>query len=142
VASLLRGEWGKARGVGGLFVLSYHSQLLARAEYVPALAAVARELVADKSAWITTADSVAEWWLGKSALDVRVVRRSQNELDVIVRNRGARAVENAVVRVALPGGGRILKATVPHLAAIGTARLWLRHVPAHSSVSMRVAISG
>lgn len=141
VGALLRGELAKSRAVRGLYVLSYHSQLLARPEYVPQLAAIAREVAADSSVWLTTADDMAAWWLGRADLDVRVVRRSSERLDVVVRNRAARVVQDAVVHVSLPRGRRLRGASVPHLEADeGSARLLLRFLPGRSAVTARVVL--
>src|SRR5262249_23484531 len=61
-----------AKGVGGLYVLSYHSQLLSRPEYVPVLAGIARDLAADSTVWMATAGEVANWWMARARLDTRV----------------------------------------------------------------------
>ena len=107
----------RARAVGGLYVLSYHSHLLARAEYVPTLASLAREIAADTTIWLATAEEVAEWWLGRANLDVRVARRG-NQLEVTVLNSARRVVENAIVRVALPRGlASCAPSTAPLLAS-------------------------
>jgi peptidoglycan/xylan/chitin deacetylase (PgdA/CDA1 family) len=138
VKALLLGELAKSRAVGGLYVVSYHSQLLARPEYVPTLAAIARQIVADSSVWLTTADAVAEWWLGRMNLDLRLVRQPER-LEVTVTNPASRVVENAVVRVRLPRGSRVTGASVPRLpASDGEARLALRFIPGQSSATLRL----
>jgi peptidoglycan/xylan/chitin deacetylase (PgdA/CDA1 family) len=100
-ANVLLAEYTRLRALGGLYALSYHSQLLASRQYVPALAHVARSIAGDSVVWLATAAEVAEWWRERAQLDARVVQRSDG-FDVIVRNRGERLVGNAVVRVDLP----------------------------------------
>lgn len=142
VGALLRGEVDKARAVGGLFVLSYHSQLLAREEYVPALASVARYIASDTATWVTTADAVAEWWRARAGVELRVSRRA-GALDVTIVNPAPQVVENAVVRVVLPGGARVRNASAPLLVSDdpGVARLLVRFIPGRSSTRLRIALS-
>ena len=132
----------KARAVGGLFVLSYHSHLLARAEYVPTLASLAREIAADSSIWLATAAEVAEWWLGRASLDVRVARRG-NQVEATVVNPASRVVENAIIRVALPQGLAVRSSTAPMLASPepGVARVKLRFIPGRSQTVIRLSLS-
>ena len=141
VDSLLRLEAAKARRLGGLYVLSYHTQLLSRPEYVPALAAVAREIGADSTVWVATADAVAEWSLARAAVTTRVVRRSPSRLDVVVRNRDFRAVKDAVVRVTLPRGKRLARATARRLPSDAEwARLAIPFIPGRSSMTVRLVL--
>lgn len=117
VGTLMRAEWGKARTLGGLYVLSYHSQLLAREEYVPALARLARAMATDSTVWLTTAGAVAEWWRGRSSLEARVVRRSATRLELVLRNREHRVVENLVLHATLPRGFALRRTGAPRLPA-------------------------
>ena len=88
----------KVRALGGLYVLSYHSNLLARAELVPALGQVARALRADTSVWLTTAGEAAEWWSRRA--DVRLTTTRQGDaLELVAHNGGRRAVDGAVARL-------------------------------------------
>jgi peptidoglycan/xylan/chitin deacetylase (PgdA/CDA1 family) len=138
----LRDGFVRARVVGGLYVLSYHSHLLARPEYVPTLASLAREIAADRSIWLTTASDVAEWWLGRANIEARVARRG-NHLEVTVVNPAKRVVENAIVRVVLPRGFAVRTSTAPLLASSepGVARVRLRDLPGQSSTTVRLTIS-
>jgi peptidoglycan/xylan/chitin deacetylase (PgdA/CDA1 family) len=82
----------KVRALGGLYILSYHSQLLARPELVPALARVARHVASDTTLWVTTAGEVAKWWTRRAALRVSV-----EGARIVVRNVGPDTVRDAVV---------------------------------------------
>ena len=64
------GEYQKVRALGGLYLLSYHSQLLARPELVPALARIARRIRADTAVWLTTASEVVDWWRARAAVTI------------------------------------------------------------------------
>lgn len=142
VGSLLQAEFAKARSLGGLYVLSYHSQLLARADYVPTLTSIARAIAADSTVWLATADEVADWWLARSTLGLRVIRRSADRLEVVVRNPSRRVVERAGIQLTLPRGRRILAAGVPFTSAgDGVARLAVRFLPGASSLTIPVTLA-
>ena len=57
-------DLAKMRSLGGLYTLSYHSQLLARPDQVPVLARVARSIARDSTVWLATVGDVARWWPG------------------------------------------------------------------------------
>jgi peptidoglycan/xylan/chitin deacetylase (PgdA/CDA1 family) len=91
----------KVRALGGLYILSYHSQMLARPELVPTLARVARYVAADSNVWVTTAGAVADWWLERSKLSADARLTAPNRLAVVVHNDGTAVPRGAVVRVAV-----------------------------------------
>jgi len=95
------GEYQKVRALGGLYLLSYHSQLLARPELVPALARIARRISADTAVWLTTANDVVEWWRARAAVTARATRVDARTLRVDVRNAGPDTVSGLVARVTL-----------------------------------------
>lgn len=99
--NLLLGEYARLRSLGGLYALSYHSQLLATPQLVPALARVARTIARDSAIWLATTGEIADWWRARAQLDARVTVHNGGFV-VTVRNRGERLVSNAVVRVDLP----------------------------------------
>jgi peptidoglycan/xylan/chitin deacetylase (PgdA/CDA1 family) len=91
----------KVRALGGLYILSYHSQMLARPELVPTLARVARHVAADSGVWVATAGAVADWWLERSQLSARARLTTPHHLVLEVHNDGTAAARDAVVRVAV-----------------------------------------
>ena len=99
----------KVHALGGLYLLSYHSQMLARPELVPALARVARYVASDSTTWVTTAGAVADWWLGRSLLDVHAHPAGAARLVLDVRNDGAATMHGVVALIAL-GGARAISA--------------------------------
>jgi peptidoglycan/xylan/chitin deacetylase (PgdA/CDA1 family) len=108
-------EYQKVRALGGLYLLSYHSQLLARPELVPALARIARRIRADTAVWLATASDVADWWRARASVTIRAMRLDARTLRVSIRNTGADTVRGLVARVTLGdderaiGGAPVLK---------------------------------
>ena len=137
-------EYQKVRALGGLYLLSYHSQLLARPELVPALARIARRIRADSAVWLTTASDVVDWWRARAAVTVAATRMDSRTLRVVVHNTGPETVHGLVARVTLGDGERasgaarvlkseagVLRFVVPALAPGGrrTVRFSVRNEP-------------
>lgn len=99
-------EYQKVRALGGLYLLSYHSQWLARPELVPALARIARRIRADTAVWLTTANDVADWWRARGAVTVRATRLDARTLRVTIHNGGTHTITGLVARVTLGDGER------------------------------------
>ena len=96
-----RADFARIRALGGLYLLSYHSQLLARAELVPALARLARTIAADDDVWRTTAGEVSAWWRARAGVRVSAQRDDGGVVTIVVRNGGTRPVADAVLRIVL-----------------------------------------
>ena len=94
----------KVRALGGLFIMSYHSQFMSRPELVPVVAAVARHLKADSTVWLTTGGEAAAWWRGRFAVRLAVEMSSHNAMTVTATNTASTPLDGAVVRVDLPSG--------------------------------------
>lgn len=137
------GEYQKIRALGGLYLLSYHSQLLARPELVPALARIARRIHADTAVWLTTASDVVDWWRARAAVTTRATRVDGRTLRVELRNTGRDTVRGVVARVTLADGERAsgaarslrsdagtLRFAVPPLAP-GEERAWRFSISSH-----------
>jgi len=125
-----------------LYALSYHSQLLATPELVPALAHVARKIAADTAVWLATTGEIAEWWRGRSQLDARVTPRVDG-FDVTVRNRGERLVSGVVVRVDLPTSRTAVSATTALIPAQpGSARLLLPPIAGKTTRTFQINYAG
>jgi len=122
-------DFAHVRALGGVYTLSYHSQLLARPENVPVLARLARTFARDTTVWLATAADVAGWWQARARIETDVRMRSTSRLDVTVRNRGTLPVEGAVVRVTLPAARRVIRSDGRLLAAdAGVARVLIPHL--------------
>lgn len=132
-------DFAKVQSLGGLYVLSYHSQLLARRDLVPALAAVARTLASDSGVWLATGGEIDRWWRARADVRADVVSSDQNRIVISVSNHGSVTVAGAVVRVAIGQRRRVQSATVPLLEADeGIARLSLE--PLGPGVTRRVEL--
>ncbi|MDB4908577.1 MAG: hypothetical protein JWO05_3361 [Gemmatimonadetes bacterium] len=94
----------KVKALGGLYVLSYHSQMLSRPELVPALGIIARHIAADSTLWTTTAGEVADWWLRRSRVKVDAQKEPDGSVRIVASNGGTKPLEDAVLRIVLDGG--------------------------------------
>ena len=101
-AALLQSEFSWIHALGGLYALSYHSQLLSRPEHLPALAHLARAIASDTTVWVTTADGIASWWRTRANVQTSARMVDANRLQIVVKNRGTGLVHGSVVRVDLP----------------------------------------
>lgn len=98
------GAFEKVHALGGLFVMSYHSQYMSAPALVPVVAAVARRIRADTTTWLTTGSEAADWWRGRFAVRLAAAVSPTGQLTVTVTNTARSALEGAVVRVELPAG--------------------------------------
>jgi hypothetical protein len=133
-------DFVQVRALGGLYLLSYHSQLLARPELVSVVARVARAIGGDTAVWTATTGDIAAWWRARAALQVRT-RSTVNALEIVVKNRGEDSVSGVVTRVVLPDARRVLGATAPLLSSPpGMLRLALSPIPGGESRSFTVRL--
>lgn len=129
-AAVFLREYERIRALGGLYILSYHSQILATPELVPALARVAREVAADSAVWSATAGAVAVWWRARASVRTRLTQRGPGRLDLSVDNRGREMLAGAVARVDLGGPRRVLRTSSAQLASEpGIVRVRVPPVP-------------
>jgi peptidoglycan/xylan/chitin deacetylase (PgdA/CDA1 family) len=135
------GEYQKVRALGGLYLLSYHSQLLARPELVPALARIARRIHADTAVWLTTASDVVDWWRMRSAVMIDATRLDTRILRVNVRNAGTSTASGLIARVVLGDGERAAGAVRGLRSEAGTLRFAIPPLPPGTGRSFRFTIS-
>jgi peptidoglycan/xylan/chitin deacetylase (PgdA/CDA1 family) len=135
------GEYQKIRALGGLYLLSYHSQLLARPELVPALARIARRIRADTAVWLTTANDVVEWWRARAGVTMRATRLDARTLRVDVQNAGPDTVRGLVARVALADGERASGSAALLKSDAGTLRFVVPALPPGAERVWRFAVS-
>jgi peptidoglycan/xylan/chitin deacetylase (PgdA/CDA1 family) len=110
-------DFARIRALGGLYLLSYHSQLLARPELVPALAKLARAIAGEGNVWRATAGEVATWWRARANLRVAAWREPGGEIMVSIHNVGSTRVDGAVVRVVLGPDERVARVDLRQLPA-------------------------
>jgi peptidoglycan/xylan/chitin deacetylase (PgdA/CDA1 family) len=135
------GEYQKVRALGGLYLLSYHSQLLARPELVPALARIARRIRADTAVWLTTARDVVDWWRARAAVTVRATRLDARTLRVDIRNTGADTVRGLVARATLDDGERASGAARVLKSEVGTLRFVVPALAPGAERAFRFSVS-
>ncbi len=141
-AAILLREYERIRALGGLYILSYHSQLLATPELVPALATVARRMSTDDAVWSTTAGGAATWWRSRANLDARLEDHGAGRLDVVVQNHGDELVLGAVAQVDLATPRRVLRASTAQLPAEpGGVRVRLPPLPAGATRVVHIAFA-
>ena len=139
VAGIMRADMSRAKAVNGLYVLSYHSQLLARPEYVGVVSELARHLARDSTVWLTTANEIADWWRRRSLVETVVAGVGDTHLDIRVRNRSGQALENVVVLVSLPPGRGVQPGANVSMSD-GLAHVRFARLAGNARVSARLAL--
>lgn len=134
-------DLSQVRALGGLYLFSYHSQLLSRPALVPVLARVARAVAADSTVWTTTAGEIADWWRARGALQLETRIRDNDFIDLIVRNRNSDSVRNVVGAVQLPDARRVIAANASILSNTGgVVRLALPVIPGKATATYMVRL--
>ncbi len=100
----LQAALDKMRFLGGLDLLTLHSQLIDSERRVRAVESVVLSAREAGDVWIASATDVAFWWLDRSGLDLWARERSDGSVLLSVRNRGRSRVSSAWLRVHLPAG--------------------------------------
>lgn len=143
IATIAMTDYSRLRALGGLYVLSYHSQMFGRPERVPALARLARGLMHDTATWLATTGAIASWWRARADLLVSAREAGTNRVDVVVQNRGGRLTRDAVVRVLLPRSQRFETVGATMLDTDGdVARVLVPPIRPHSSVTFSLSSTG
>ncbi len=134
--------FAKVKELGGLFVMSYHSNMLARPKTIGALGIVARALKADTAVWLTTAGAVADWWMVRHNLSTSVIAEQNGLLAVTVTNAAPVASLAATVTVTLPDGHRAVSASDSELlpAHAATARVRIPPLAPGGTYSTRLTL--
>jgi peptidoglycan/xylan/chitin deacetylase (PgdA/CDA1 family) len=100
-ASLL-GALDKTRQLGGLNLLTLHTQLIDSDRRIAAVESTVRSAQAAGDVWIARASEIADWWLRRSNLELRVQERVDCSAVLSVENRGTSAISSAWLHVYLP----------------------------------------
>ena len=90
--------------LGGLYVLSLHTQGLGGPEYLPALRAILSQLAAS-SAWVARGGDVAEWWSARSRITASLSSPSAASLRIEVVSGASQPLENLALAL-YPGALR------------------------------------
>ncbi|HKO15976.1 MAG TPA: polysaccharide deacetylase family protein [Gemmatimonadaceae bacterium] len=143
VAVTFLDEFERFRALGGLYVLSYHSQLLGRPELLGALARTARTLASDRDVWLATTGQIADWWRQRAQLSTRLSTRPDGRIVAVVQNTGEAPVAHAVLHVWFPKAGVAASATASLLSSTdGSARLALPVIQPHATRTFTITLAG
>jgi peptidoglycan/xylan/chitin deacetylase (PgdA/CDA1 family) len=100
--SELEASLQKIRSLGGLHLLTLHSQLINNNRRIDAVEAVVDAAAAVGDVWIARAGDVAEWWLDRSQLELRVEERTDRSAVLTIANHGDQTVTSVWIHVYLP----------------------------------------
>ncbi|MDQ3672934.1 MAG: polysaccharide deacetylase family protein, partial [Gemmatimonadota bacterium] len=143
VASALYADFSWIRALGGVYALSYHSQLLSRPEHLPGLSRVARLVAADTTVWVATAAEIASWWRARSELRTSARMGNGSTLEITVQNGGTVGVRGAVIRVFTPSGMSAVRANGQLLRSdAGTIRVLIPFIARGERKVVSVVLSG
>jgi peptidoglycan/xylan/chitin deacetylase (PgdA/CDA1 family) len=120
----------KMRALGGLDLITLHSQLIDSESRVGVVESAIGAASRAGDVWVARAADIADWWLRRADLEVRARSRSDGSLLVNVQNRGEK-VTAAWLRLHLPDDPRSYAAPESE-ATIPEARL--------EEGSMRIAL--
>ena len=117
--------FAKSRALGGLYIMSYHSNMMARPATAPAVGTIARALRSDTDVWLTTMGQVADWWRVRHAAEVAVERAGADTVVLRIRNGADRDIQASSAMLTLPRGARVTESSGGTLlpAVAGTARV-------------------
>jgi len=87
--------------LGGLYVLSLHTQGLGGPEYLPALREILAR-IAGSTSWVARGGEVAGWWASRSRLKLSLSSPSPTVLRIEIASEAGRPIENAAL-VVYPG---------------------------------------
>jgi peptidoglycan/xylan/chitin deacetylase (PgdA/CDA1 family) len=95
----------KMRSLGGLDLMTLHTQLIDSGRRVDAIESAVRSAQQAGDVWIARASDIAEWWLQRSHLELRVRERIDRSAVLSVSNNGTSTVESAWLHIYLPEDG-------------------------------------
>jgi peptidoglycan/xylan/chitin deacetylase (PgdA/CDA1 family) len=96
------GALEKTRWLGGLDLLTVHTQLIDSERRVDAIEAAVRSALEAGDVWIASGSEIAEWWLRRSQIALRVHERADRSAVLTVAVLGSQSVESAWLHVHLP----------------------------------------
>ncbi len=83
---------------GGLYSLKLHTEYQCKPENVGVVKKVITDLKR-KGFWITTLSEIENWWARRNYVEVRVNRRGNTRVELIISNPGKQIVNNLVVQL-------------------------------------------
>lgn len=95
----------KMRWLGGLSLVTTHTQLIDSDRQVEAVVAAVLAARTAGDVWIARTSEIASWWLGRSQLQLALTERPDRSLELAVRNDADDKMTAVRVRVHLPEDG-------------------------------------
>jgi len=94
--------------LGGLYVLSLHTQGLGGPDHVPALRAVLAR-IARSDSWVARGGEIAGWWASRSRLKLSLAASGPSFLRIDIASEASRPIENTTLSLypGLPGTPRV-----------------------------------
>jgi len=86
---------------GGLYVVNFHSQILATDRYIDVLRQVV-EMARKEEAWMVNGLEVYEWWMARDGVILEVLDRTSESMRVRVSQTGESTVDDLAVNIWAP----------------------------------------
>lgn len=97
---------------GGLYVVNFHSQILATRRYLPVLADIVK-YVEKQEAWVTNGRDMYQWWVERGAAHLQVNDNLRGHLHLTVNNTAQTPIDRIALNIWLPEGHRNLRIESP-----------------------------
>ncbi len=102
VSAALLGGLEKVRSLGGLNLLTVHSQLVDSDRRVDAVEAAVAAARRTGDVWIATAGDIADWWLNRSLIELHARERDDRSVILTVHNSGSEPLAAVWLHLHLP----------------------------------------
>lgn len=96
-----REDLDRVHELGGLYVFSYHTHILAEPEHVEVLGRLL-DYAKAKNMWIASCGEIADWWKKIYRVRVAAFKRRQDRFVLTISNIGEEPIRDATIVVALP----------------------------------------
>jgi len=106
---LLKQDFDRIYKIGGLYFYSFHTQLMAKEEYIDVLGKFI-DYVKEKDVWIASFSEVNDWWVKRSGLGISGFQTGVNHTSVKITNNSRYKVEAVKVALLLPPYKKLVKA--------------------------------
>jgi len=102
----LKDEFDAIYDLDGLFILAYHSQILA-ADTNSQVITDLIDYIKSNNVWITTWKNIADWYREKQNLSLALEEKANKQSIITLTNQGTRAIENFKIQIFPPDIGLV-----------------------------------
>jgi len=134
VTTQLLEDFRRMKGMNGLHVLAYRTDLLGSAEMRPALLGAVQQ-IRREGAWLARASEIADWWVLREKIGVRVDALSSRRLRLSLAYSGDRDLEAVRIHVAPPFASQNIRVTP---AVFGGQRVAFELKPSQEMLEIRI----